>query len=397
MPIDNTTNLNISNTGDIFKNQDIDNASATTKTVEPNPVTNNKGITEVSNAENDFITTFSDTPKFFLRAPEIPIGRLVEQTPTISPEAAKMLNLSAQPTLGEFITSCVGKLTGDIGKTALDAATREAGGTQGKFDSEMLDCMILLLTMDSKTNLIQTLKDALQAKIKDRQTANQKLIDKNVEVADKNAEAIKKQEEAEAKRKAWGILGAALSIVAAIASCIITVATCGVGSGLAIAMTTLAIAGCVATVAGSVCTIAGLATGNEDCQKAGMWLGVAGGVFSLGSGIGSIWAAVDHVSNLLKITAMVSGAVSGVTSSTGQIVNGFAQKELAETEKELATMKISLDKLQQQIDLLSDMIDKVANSIRNFMKDLFQDEEEVAQMIQQMMRTALDIEQNVKC
>ena len=60
--------------------------------------------------------------------------------------------------------------------------------------------------MDSKSNMIQTLKNALQAKINDRKAANQKLIDKNTEVADKNAEAIKQQEEAEAKRKAWGIL-----------------------------------------------------------------------------------------------------------------------------------------------------------------------------------------------
>lgn len=397
MPIDNTTNLNISNTGDIFKNQDIDNASATTKTVEPNPVTNNKGITEVSNAENDFITTFSGTPKPSLRQPDIPLGQLTEQPLTLAPEAAKMLNLSAQPTLGEFITSCVGKLTGDIGKTAWDAATREAGGTQGKFDSEMLDCLILLLTMDSKSNLIQTLKDTLQAKIKDRAAANQKLIDKNVEVAEKNAEAIKKQEEAEARRKAWGILGAALSIVAAIVACAVTVATCGVGGPLAIAMTTLAVSGCAATCVGSGLTIAGLAAGNEALQKAGMWCGVAGGVLSLASGIGSIWAATNHVNNLLRIMATISGAVSGVTSSTGQIVNGFAQKELAEIEKELANVKMSLEKLNKQIEILSDMIDKIANSIQNFMKDLFQDEEEVAQMVQQMMNTNLSIEQNVKC
>lgn len=390
MSVDLTTNLN---TGIKPENQEVNNTSAPTKTVEPNPVTNNKGITEVSNAEDDFITTFSSTPKPSLRKPEVSVGQLAEQTMTIAPEVAKMLNLSAQPTLGEFITACTGKLTDNIGKIASDDKVREAGGNPGKFDSEMLDCLILLLTMDSKSNMIQTLKNALQAKINDRKAANQKLIDKNTEVADKNAEAIKQQEEAEAKRKAWGILGAVFSIVAAIASCLLTVATCGAATPLA----ALAIAGCVLTVAGSVCTIAGLATGNETAQKVGMWLGVAGGVLSLGAGIGSIWAATQHASNLLKILSIVSGAAAGVTSGTGQIVNGFAQEDLAETEKELANAKISLDKLQQQIDLLSDMIDKIANSIQNFMKDLFQDEEEVAQMVQQMMKTSLDIEQNVKC
>ncbi len=397
MPVDNTTNLNIKNPSDILGNSDVNNASATTKTVEPNPVNNTKGITDVSSTEDNFITTFSGTPKPSLREPEISVGQLVDQTLTLAPEVAKMLNLNTQTTVGEFVTSCVGKLTDNIGKSASDDKVREAGGAHGKFDSEMLDCLILLLTMGSKSNLIETLKNTLQAKIKDRSATNQKLIDKNTDVAEKNAEVVKQQEEAEAKQKVWGILGAALAIVAAIASCALTVATCGLGAPLAIAMTTLAIIGCTATCVGSSLTIAGLATGNEDLQKAGMWLGVAGGVLSLGSGIGSIWAATQHASNLLKILSIVSGAAAGVTSSTGQIVNGFAQEDLAETEKELANAKISLDKLQQQIDLLSDMIDKIANSIQNFMKDLFQDEEEVGQMISQMMKTALDIEQNVKC
>ena len=396
MPVDNTTNLNISNPGDILKNQDVNDASAPTKPV-TTPVNNNKGITEVSNAENDFITTFSGTPKPSLREPEIPAGQLIDQALTLAPEVAKMLNLSAQSTLGEFVTACVGKLTDNIGKTALDAATREMGGTEGKFDSEILDCMILLLTMDSKSNLIQTFKDTLQAKINDRATTNQKLIDKNVEVADKNAEAVKKQEEAEARRKAWGIFGAVFSAIAAVFAAAVTVASCGTATPIAVAMTTLAIAGCTATVYGSAATIAGLATDNEKLQQVGMWFGVAGGVLSLASGIGSIWAATNHVNNLLRITATVSGAVSGVTSSTGQIVDGINQKDLAETEKELANLKIARDKLDQQIELLSDMIDKISKGIQNFVKDLLQDEEEVAQMVQQMMKTSLDIGQNVKC
>ncbi len=394
MPVDLVTNLNAEKT---LENPDVNDASAPTKPVEPNPVNNNKGITEVSNAENDFITTFSGTPKPSLREPEIPVGRLIDQTLTLAPEVAKMLNVSTQPTLGEFITSCTGKLIGNIGQMASDDKVMEAGGSPGKFDSEILDCLILLLTMDSKSNLIQTLKDTLQAKINDRAANNQKQIDKNVEVAEKNAEAIKKQEEAEARRKAWGILGAALSIVAAIVACAVTVATCGVGSSLAIAMTTLAISGCAATCVGSGLTIAGLAAGNEALQKAGMWVGVAGGILSLGSGIGSIWAAANHVNNLLRIMATISGAVSGVTSSSGQIVDGINQMDLAKTEKELANLKIDLKKLDKEIEVLSDMIDKVANAIQNFMKDLFQDEEEVARMVQQMMKTSLDIGSNVKC
>lgn len=390
MPVDLITNIN---TGKTIENQNINDASATTKTAGSNPVIGNQGITGVSNAENDLITTLSGTPKPSLRQPEIPVGGLIGQTLTLAPEIAKMLNLTAQPTLGEFITACTGKLTDDIGKTALDAATGEAGGTRGKFDSEVLDCMILLLTMGSKSNLLQTLKETLQAKIKDRTTANQKLIDKNVESAKKNVEGIEKQKETEAKRKLWGILDAVFSIAAAIVSAAVTVALCGATAPLGV----LAIAGCVATCIGSACTIGGLAGGNETAQKIGMWFGIAGGVLSLASGIGSIWAADKHVNNLLRIMATVAGAVSGVTSSTGQIGNGFAQKELAGIEKELANVKISLDKLQQQIDLLSDMLDKVADSIKNFMKDLFQDEEEVAQMVQQMMNTNLSIEQNVKC
>ncbi len=393
MPVDAQINLNIKNSSDILGNSDVNNASAPTKPVEPNPVTNNRGITEVSNAENDFITTFPGTPKPSLREPEIPAGQLIDQTLTLAPEVAKALNLSTQTPLGEFIIACTNKMTDTIGKIASDGKLKEAGVTQGKFDSEMMECLVMLLTMDSKSKLIQTLQNTLQAKINDRKAANQELIDKNTEVAEKNVEQVKKKEEAEAKRKAWGILGAIFSAIVAVFSVILTVVTCGAATPVGVA----AICGCAMTVAGSACTIAGLATGNEKLQQIGMWLGLAGGVFSLASGIGSIFAVTNQASNLLKIMAAVAGAVSGVTSSTGQIVNGFAQKELAEIEKELNNIKISLDKLQQQINLLSDMIDKVANSIQNFMKDLFKDEEEVSQMVQQMMKTVLDIEQNVKC
>ena len=399
MPIDNTTNLNISNPSDILGNQDVDRASASTKTVELNPVNNSRGITEVS-ATDDFITTFSGTPKPSLRQPEIPLGQLIDQTVTLAPEVAKMLNLSTQPTLGEFITSCTGKLTDDIGKIALDDKVREAGGDPGKFDSEMMDCMIALLTMDSKSKLIQTLRETLQAKINDRKATNQKMINKNVEIANKNAEAIKQQEEAQAKAKLWGILGAVFSAIVAVVSAALTVATFGVGTGAAIAVTTLAIAGCGCTCVGSACTIAGLAMGGEDgekMQKVGMGFGIAGAVFSLASGIGSIWVAAEHAANVLKVINIVTSLVSGVTSSVGQIINGIAQEDLAETEKELATMKIDLAKLDNQIELLSGMIDKIAKGIQDFMKDLFQDEEEVSQMIRQMMQTSLDIGQNVKC
>jgi cell division protein ZapA (FtsZ GTPase activity inhibitor) len=396
MPIDNTTNLNISNPSDILGNQDVDRASASTKTVELNPVNNSRGITEVS-ATDDFITTFSGTPKPSLRQPEIPLGQLIDQTVTLAPEVAKMLNLSTQPTLGEFITSCTGKLTDDIGKIALDDKVREAGGNPGKFDSEMMDCMIALLTMDSKSKLIQTLRETLQAKINDRKATNQKMIDKNVEIANKNAEAIKQQEEVQAKAKLWGILGAVFSAIVAVVSAALTVATFGAATPLAAAVATLAICGCAMTVGGSVCTIVGLAADNETLQKIGMGLGIAGSVFSLASGIGSIWVAAEHAANVLKVINIVTSAVSGVTSSVGQIVNGIAQEDLAETEKELATMKIDLAKLDNQIELLSGMIDKIAKGIQDFMKDLFQDEEEVSQMIRQMMQTSLDIGQNVKC
>lgn len=389
MSVDNTTNLNISNTGDIFKNQDINDTSAPTKT-EPNPVNNNTGITEISDTENDFITTFSGTPKPSLREPDTPLAQFADKPITVSPEMAEILGIeSKEITLSEFLTLCSDKIKGEIGNLL-----RGGGGKSSKLDSEILDCMVLLITMDSKSKLIQTLRDTLQAKIKDRAAKNQQYLDKTAEADKKNAEEIKKAKEAEARQKRWGIIGAVFSAIAAAVSCFVTVATFGAAAPVA----ALAIAGCVATCAGSICTSIGLATGNEDWQKAGMWLGIAGAVLSLASGVGSIFTkAVEKAPELLKTLSIIANFTSGVTNSTNQIVNGVIQLDLAESQKELANIKIELDKLNKQIELLSDMIDKIANSIQNFMKDLFQDEEEVAQMVQQMMNTNLSIEQNVKC
>ena len=397
MSVDNTTNLNISNAGDIFKNQDVNNTSSPTK-IKLSPVNNNAGITEMSTIEEDSTTTFSDAPKPELRQPEISLEQIGEKTITVTPEMAETLNIESKTmTISEFIAACTEKIKGNIGKSELGEALVNGDGTSTKFDNETMECLILLLTMDSKSNLIQTLRNTLQAKIKDRAAKNQEYIDKTAEQDQKNAEQIQKAKEAEERRKKWGIFGAIMSAVLAIVSAVVTVATLGIAAPAAI----VAVAACAVTCVGSSLSIAGIVTDNKDLQTAGMWVGVAGAVLSLGAGITGVFSKVAEMASklatVMKFVATALNTVSGVSQSIFKIIDGINQMDLAEQQKKLEDLKIDMTKLDQEIKLLSDMIDKIANFIQEFMKDLFHDEEEVASMIQQMMNAALGIEQNVKC
>ena len=397
MSVDNTTNLNISNAGDIFKNQDVNNTSSPTK-IKLSPVNNNAGITEMSTIEEDSTTTFSDAPKPELRQPEISLEQIGEKTITVTPEMAETLNIESKTmTISEFIAACTEKIKGNIGKSELGKALVNGDGTSTKFDNETMECLILLLTMDSKSNLIQTLRNTLQAKIKDRAAKNQEYIDKTAEQDQKNAEQIQKAKEAEERRKKWGIFGAIMSAVLAIVSAVVTVATLGIAAPAAI----VAVAACAVTCVGSSLSIAGIVTDNKGLQTAGMWAGVAGAVLSLGAGITGVFSKVAEMASklatVMKFVATALNTVSGVSQSIFKIIDGINQMDLAEQQKKLEDLKIDMTKLDQEIKLLSDMIDKIANFIQEFMKDLFHDEEEVASMIQQMMNAALGIEQNVKC
>ena len=400
MSVDNTTNLNISNAGDIFKNQDVNNTSSPTK-IKLSPVNNNAGITEMSTIEEDSTTTFSDAPKPELRQPEISLEQIGEKTITVTPEMAETLDIESKTmTISEFIAACTEKIKGNIGKSELGKALVNGDGTSTKFDSETMECLILLLTMDSKSNLIQTLRNTLQAKIKDRAAKNQEYIDKTAEQDQKNAEQIQKAKEAKKRKKKWGIFGAIMSAIIAIVSAVVTVATLGIAAPAAI----VAVAACVVTCVGSALSIAGIATDNKDLQKAGMWVGIAGAVLSLGAGITGFFSKIPEMASklaklatVMKCVATAFNTMSGVSQSIFKIIDGINQMDLAEQQKKLEDLKISMTKLDQEIKLLSDMIDKIANFIQDFMKDLFHDEEEVASMIQQMMNAALGIEQNVKC
>ena len=385
MSIDLRTNINA---GKVFGNPEVNNANSLE--LSAIPIRHNRGITNISDVEGNKM--FSPTAKPTLSKPEITVEELAVKTLdlTFHPEISKNLNIGSQPTLSEFMSAYVNKVKNNIGQLTGDEKVKQSDA----LDSETLNCLLQLFTLGSKSKLIETLKTTLNAKVNARAAENQSYIDKNVDVQKARAEKQQEQAKVQASQKRWGIVGASISIIAAIASTVLTVATFGAAAPLAI----LAYAACAATVVGCTCTIGSLVTGNETLSKVGKWFGIAGAVLSLVGGIGNYFGkAIEKAPDVLQFASVIAGCASGVTSGGSQIINGLNQKDLAKLEKELAETKIGLEKLDQEISLLSDFIQRVSDYIRQFMKDIFQNEEKAAEMLRQMFNAAFGIGQNIKC
>jgi hypothetical protein len=390
MTVDLTTNINIRKSLEKLESNNI--SSSTNFTAKP--IRNNSGITNISDIDKNLKAFFSTT-KPILQAPRISLEDIASQEVNIPSTMQAMLNLeTAQPKLPEFISACIDKIKNDIKNLPVDKKSKQTGWTIPQVDNDNLSFLCILLTIGSKSQLVNILKQTLHANIKTREAENQSYIDKNTEVQKISTDKQNKQAKIKANQKRWGIVGSALSIIASIASTVLTVATFGATAPLAI----LAYSACAATVVGCTCTISGLATGNETLSKLGQWFGIAGSVLSLVGGIANFFGkAIETASNVLQFTSVIAGCASGITNSGSQIINSCHQRDLAKLEKELSQMKISLEKIDQKIKLLSNFIEVISNGIKQAMKDVFKNEEESARMIQQMFDTALSIEKNVKC
>lgn len=453
MPVDLGTNLNVRIP---YPSEELDSSNPALKVTRS--LQNNTGITDISEVEEIF-ANFSSPVKPTLTAPTLQPSEVEELV--LDENTARLLQIGTHANIAEFSQACLAKLQQsgffasepkEQGKNALEKAVSQ-------FDNESMECLCLLLTMGSKSKLVETLKETLKDKIRLRDEVNQKFLKETIDVNTKNVKTKNEQIAAEEKRKKWGIFGAILGAIVSIFATVATVFTCGAASPLGV----VAIAGGVTCVASSGLNIAAACVTNPELkaklQTFGTILGIVGTLLTIISSVGAYNAAAkaaaqkaaegtmiemadlsSKAANVSKIavgaenaaqTAMngvgnwqalknflsaafkvkagaaqvsylktinaVFASISGVTSGVTNIVNSVNEMRLSELEKELAESKINLKKLDQEISILSKAIESVSNDLQQFIKDLLSNEEKAAQTIQQMMDTSLSLDRQIGC
>ncbi len=453
MPVDLGTNINVRPP---YPLEELDPANTALKVTRS--LQHNAGITNISEAEEIF-ASFSPLTKPTLTAPTVSLTEAEEVV--LDENAARLLQIGTHSNVLELTQACLAKLQ-HSGLWASDPKEQNKSALEKaafQFDDESMECLCLLLTMGSKSKLVETLKEALKDKIRVRDEINQKYLKETIEVNAKNVKAKNDQIAAEKKRKAWGIFGAIVSAIVTIVATVATVMTCGAASPLGV----LAIAGCTACLASSSLTIAAACVTDpvlkEKLQTAATILGIIGTLLTIISSVGAYnaaakaaqkaategvmiemadlgsqaanagkvavgaenaaQAAINGVGkwqafkNLLSsICTVKAGAqqipylqtinavfasITGVTSGVTNIINSANEMRLSELEKQLAESKINQKKIDQEIAVLSKAIEICSNNLQQCIQDILANEEKAAQTIQQMMDTSLKLDRQIGC
>ncbi len=337
-----------------------------------------------------------------------------------------------QLTYPEFVTKCFEKLVQNnfikISKSNETNSTSETTKTPEntsekktvdmlKMSSEVLSFFCLLITQDSKSKLIDTLKQTLNTKIKDREAVSNEFLK---ETEKQIAEQIKAAK-AQSRSKILGIfkaIGSAIgAIVGVVVSAALTVFTAGGSTPLMVA----ACAGCGLAFAGAICTcvssglsIASVYTDDSELKAklnkinmgfgiAGAVLGIAGALCSGGASIAKIFSSAPQIAaniskSVVKAVKTIGTLTQAATTAVQgglQITEGAFNVNLAKINERLAESKIQLEKLDSEIEKLSSFIDMLSSTLQTFIQNMLECEEKAAAMLNESSNTQLSLAANI--
>ncbi|MDR0647115.1 MAG: type III secretion system translocon subunit SctE [Puniceicoccales bacterium] len=280
-----------------------------------------------------------------------------------------------------------------------------------KLDSDGMTLLCMLFTQQSKSELIKSLKSALENKTAERNKLQNDYLADQQKVLD-DLIAMEKAIEEQKKKALWkaifGVVAAVISVVVAVA---VTVATCGAAAPVA----ALAIAACVCSVTGAVCglaaascTLAACTTDDPEVQKklgqAALGLGIASAVFGIAGaicgGVNSFKSVADaakgaadtanaaktatdaannlkHIAELVKQGGRIAGGLVTISQGVFGVIGGVDALKLAETIKSMNEKEIQMTKLGAEIEFLTKLIDLLTESTQEFL-ELFLTAEEAA-------------------
>ena len=294
-----------------------------------------EGIDQIIEAfaeENPSFAQALKNNKNNLKKPDVELNQLMELDIEIPKEVAEKLGLSDINNSNEKTTVNIGNFI----QAALKETLKDNENTfgLGNLNSETIDLLCLLLCQNTKSQIINTLKEKLKTKIAERRNLSDEYQTKTSEIAKNEIETIKAAEKAKKMSIVSAVLSAVLAVVVTAISIAVTIATCGAGA-VAIAMAaiavTAAVASAAASIAGAGCTIAALETNDQDKKEtlnnASLGLGIASAV------LGLVGGGAEIAGSLVSTAAKAgSSAASAVARTAGSIV----AQEVTETAGKVA-------------------------------------------------------------
>ncbi len=289
-----------------------------------------------------------------LKKPDVELSLLMESEIEIPKELAEKLELAGTKTTDATIKVSIGSFT----QAALKESLKENENTfgLGNLNSETLDLLCLLLCQDSKSQLIETLKQTLKSKVAERQNLSNEYLEKTTNIAKEEVEALKAAEKAKILSIISSVLSAVLAVVITVVSVAATIATCGTGAPAIIAAAvsvTLSIMSTVSSVAASGCTIAGACTDDQDkkdkLNSASFGLGIASavlGILGCGADIAGSIASSAAKAGTSAAKAAAKAAGSSISKETSKAI-GKAAAEAGEAVIKDATKKMAKETLKK--------------------------------------------------
>lgn len=360
------------------------------------------GITETSEIGKKIIFDSKEDGKPILVKPQIALDAASEFEMTLSENLASLLGKqnATYKDLVNFFKEFLSKEQVCVGnKQKIDDSEEDKNGSVdtgkaadvdidlSKLDGDSLAFLCVMLCQKSKSEMVQTLKNVLSAKIKDKEATNAAYLDKLNETAQKNLDAIEAQKAAKKRSLFKAIFSLFATIVTTIVGVALTVSTFGAAApALCVAAATLTVVGGLASATSDVLTIAMVCEKDPEKQQklntACMALGICGAVLSIGACIFSAVKAPQEAAKLIKNLSRIAEGVSSAVSGGFDIWNGAANLELAKTQKELADMKIALEQVDFDIKQLTEFIDHINEFVEAFIKNMLEGEEAAASTLQ---------------
>lgn len=282
---------------------------------------------------------------------------------------------------GEFVGKCFDKMS---------SAFREGEIDLDKLDGSDIEILCFLLCQSSKDKLVNILKNALAAKIDERNALNEELIAETFKLAEERVKAAAAAKKAKTRNIFKSILGVVTAAVAVIAASAVVVATGGLGAsvlaavGLGLAVLSTA---CTATSAGL--SIGAMYTSNEKVKarldKANMAMGIAGAVAGIAASICSGIAlynagkALSDVAKVVQTAAQVGDAFAQISEGSFGVVEGIENIKLADIQKNIANININLTKINQGIEALTQAIDSLDDFLQIIIKNILETESSAAE------------------
>lgn len=352
-----------------------------------------------------------------LKKPDIETQKLMGENLNLSADIANKLGINQNATIGEVFDAAFSKIsqqanaqtTGKADTTSETSSKNNFFGLQN-LTSEVIDLMCILLCQESKSQLVETLKEVLKQKTTARQELSSEHLQKTQDSLVEQVEAQQKEEEAKKASLFKSIFSMISSVVSTIFSVAIAAATivgtAGIGTAAAVLLVSGAVLSCVSTaasIAASSCSIAAVCTTDTDAKdklnKAALGLGICAAIIGFAAGIsntaGAAKSGVTALTKAIEIVGDIASGLATIAEGATEIYSGALNIQAAKIQKELANLKIDITKLDQEIATLAAFIETITQDIQKFIEDILNCEQEAVEALHARTDTEQKISQQI--